>query len=147
MNSPHPPDSCPIVSVFCQEHEKPWLVDEFTRFDGNWFAGTSGPPGTWVRGNPFSKPLRGSADGDRFGFVDSVGNWDRWGERTVRPKPGWSNAHHNLKCLLCAKKSRKDNDVKLTNVSAGQEKLAQIFNVLVANGVSEISLSALAARL
>lgn len=118
------------VSVLCDEHEKPWLVDEFTRFDGNWI-GAQSMPGQWERGGPFGKALRRSS-ADAFGFVDASGQWDR----DEGGEPGWPNRRYNLKCRLCAR-----------TVPARHENLVPILDVLAANGVPSISLAALAARL
>ena len=115
------------IPVFCEDHEDPWLVDEFTRVDGNWISAQS-MPGPWQRGG---KTLRRSS-ADAFGFVDASGKWDR---DNGHGGPGWPNSRHNLKRKLCG------------TVPVRRDNLKSVLDVLDANGEPSISLAALAARL
>ena len=121
------------IFVFCEDHEPRWLVDEFTRVDGNWISAQS-MPGPWQRGG---KTLRRSS-ADAFGFVDAAGKWDPTGDTRGTGGPGWPNARHSLRCRLCRRRGLRG-----VTVPARPEKLKPIFDVLAANGVPSISLAGL----
>lgn len=138
----------PGVWVICDEHEKPYLVEHFVKVDNeNWVSQMQGPPGTRdLPADPTTGRVRlmRSASTDAFGFVDGNGEWSPNGEGVALA--GWTNSHHNLKCSLCERRSRADRDRKLVNVSVRRGALTRILDVLAEHHVSQISLSALAAR-
>lgn len=126
------------VGVSCQDDshdETPWQIESFFRVQGRWLGrvamGFFRPGATWRSpiGEVLSKP-RGAPD--IFGFVDASNDWHKRQEIPEAP----ASARYNLRCELCG-----------VTVPARYENLAPILNVLAANGVSFISLAALAARL